>query len=228
MFGCGWDGCCCCCISCAYEVGTMLLCCMVEEYDGAYAWWCCGVFAEPVEVILFAWGEKFCCINWLGNACIAAAGGCGWMGVADCDAADPTDGGLLVCCGGMTTLGGGPPDTCKFICAPPPDMLAILFMYGADCWLDADVDCVSCDLTEGLLLCGEDSILHLFAAGGASVYTTQTPWTINLQQQFSTNIKYQRLLHVVFQHFIQGKYCTWKDFGGGNIGEWSNLNQLEE
>lgn len=55
------------------------------------------------------------------------------MGVADCDAADPTDGGLLVCCGGMTTLGGGPPDTCKFICAPLPDMLAILFMYGAGC-----------------------------------------------------------------------------------------------
>ena len=83
------------------------------------------------------------------------------MGVADCDAVEPTDGGLLVCCGGITTLGGG----AEGVNDSP--LLVDVFMYADD---EVDVDCVSCSLTDGLLplVCGDDSILHLLA-GGASI-----------------------------------------------------------
>lgn len=92
--------------------------------------------------------------------------------MADCDAADPTDGGLLLCCGGITTFGGGP--DVRFICVPLPEAADMLFMYGAaaDCWFD--VDCGSCGLMDGLQLCGEESILHLFVAGAPSVNTSIT------------------------------------------------------
>ena len=60
--------------------------------------------------------------------------------MADCDAVDPTDGGLLLCCGGMTTLGGGAPDVCKFICVPLPEAALDMLFINA-CWLD--VDCAS-------------------------------------------------------------------------------------
>jgi len=87
------------------------------------------------------------------------------MGVADCDAVEPTDGGLLVCCGGITTFGGGAEDACKFSGVP---QLVDEFMYADD---EVGVGCASCSLWDGLqlpLVCGDDSILHLFA-GGASV-----------------------------------------------------------
>ena len=84
--------------------------------------------------------------------------------MADCDAVEPTDGGLLVCCGGITTLGGGAEDVCKFNDVP---LLVDVFMYADD---EVDVDCVSCSLRDGLLplVCGDDSILHLLV-GGASI-----------------------------------------------------------